>query len=442
MDYFSSESITGGSSDAAVKNFGLGEWVKVVAHTKKGELKYGLCNALETQSNGVELFLHDREGRSLNQRILIAYNSLKALFVVKSFDGSFTISSEQSADRPAMEPIAVEFDDGEVLIARPVETKWKKATRILLKPEDQNSNNKLVLAERSAIKNIYDYQEYKQRQQEEFMAFAKSHFMPGMSHEECLGDFFFAKHDYAHALEHYRIAFERDRANGQLRKKIVTTKYNIGVRYIKQKDYVRALRFMELALALDPNHKDVQEKVEKLRERLRVQEALTDVRSKLPGCMDSDQLRRFIECNWVRQHQHFVMTGPARSGKTRLACAIGHKVSKKGMKVVYHRLPVLLKELQTARNANKDTELLEALELVDFLIIDDWSHELLTEQDRKDLREVILGRYLRRSTLFIAELPEGEWHHLFGNHAITDPLLNKVLHDAHKIHLLSEASQK
>ena len=410
-------------------------WLKVVAHTKNGECRYGLCNAIETDAPSIELLLYDREGKPLNRRSLISYDSLKAVFIVKDFEGNMRRSTNNEVEMPPTSPIALEFSDGEIIIGRPVETGWEQSAHLLVCPEDLSTNNNLIIAERSAVKAVCSYDVYRRRQQQEFNAYARDHFKPGESQDECLGDYYFSKHNFARALEHFRIALEQDPSNRQVRHKLCVTKYNIGVRCIKRKDYAQALRYMELVLALDPSHEDALDKAQKLRERLRVRESLENVQSHQPSCTDSLQLRRFVDSTWVYQHHHFVLTGPPGSGKTRLACSLGHKVSKKGLKVIYHRLPNLVQELQAARVAGKDVNLMLALEKADFLIFDDWKHDLMREEELMTIREVITSRYLRRATLFIAEMDGDQWHRLFGDHVVSDPILNKVLNDAHKIHL-------
>ncbi len=90
----------------------------------------------------------------------------------------------------------------------------------------------------------------------------------GMSKDECLGDFYFSKHDYRTAARHYRTAREQHEEDAHLRKKLCAARYNLAMRHIKQKDYVQALRIMERILELDPKHTHAFEKARKLRAHL------------------------------------------------------------------------------------------------------------------------------------------------------------------------------
>jgi|GEM_PF-484319 len=414
---------------------GSGQGLKVVVKSRKGELLYGTCGMLDITASSFELQRYDKTGAPLNTRTTVPFDALKALFFVRQFEGRTESAEGHGMETPPYPPVAVEFLDGEIFIGRPLAPDYLNVPRAFFKPEDTGTNNLLVLVQRTYVKEFYSVEEHKRRVQQEFRAFAQRTFLPGESQEECMGDFFFTRHNYFRAAEHYYLAFENDSADIKLRNKLCTAHYNVGSHHIRQKNYAEALRAMERVLSLDAGFADAQEKARKLHERLRVHQSLQDVRATRPDPTDSIRMQRFIDCRWIWEHQHFIMTGPAHSGKTRLACSLGHKVSKKGLHVAYQRVPNLVKDLQAAKQTRSDIQMLVALEKTDFLILDDWNHATIPQEQLSLLREVITSRYLRRATLFIAELPEGQWHHLFGERIASDPVLYKVLNDAHKIHL-------
>lgn len=412
-----------------------GQEFKVVAKSRKGELLYGTCGIIDIMAPSFEIQRHDKTGTPLDAKTVVPFEALKALFFVRHFEGNEDATEHSLLQTPPYPPVVIEFLDGEIFIGRPVAEDYQHQPRSFFKPEDTGTNNLLVLVQRSYVKEFYSVEEHKRRVQQEFRAFAQTNFLPGESQDECMGDFFFTRHNYFRAAEHYCIAFENDPANVKLRHKLCTAHYNVGAHHIRQKHYVEAQRAMERVLALDAGFADAQDKSRKLNERLRIRHSLEDVRASRPDPVDSIRMQRFIDCRWIWEHQHFIMTGPTHSGKTRLACSLGHKVSKKGLHVAYQRIPNLVKDLQAAKLTRSDIQMLVALEKTDFLILDDWDHNSIPQEQRSLLREVITSRYLRRATLFIAELPEGQWHHLFGERIASDPVLYKVLNDAHKIHL-------
>ncbi len=241
---------------------------KLVVRTKKGEVLYGMCFALNKSAPSFHLDLLDRHGKSMNRTTPVHFKDIKAVFYVKSFDGKFSPEEFTRQTPPPNREIVVEFEDGEALIGRPLHQHWNEEPRFYIMPEDNESNNLLVLIERSAVKAVHDAHEYRHRRRNEVTAFLRNHMKPGMSQDECLGDYYFSKHDYRNAARHYRTAREQHGDDAHLKKKLCTARYNLAVRHIKQKDYVQALRMMERVLELDPKHTHAFEKARKLREHL------------------------------------------------------------------------------------------------------------------------------------------------------------------------------
>jgi hypothetical protein len=244
---------------------GKRERQKLVVRTKKGEVLCGFSFGLNRKSSDFHLDLQNKQGESLNRTIRVAFEDIKAVFYVKSFDGRFNPDDFKEWELPETRPVAVKFTDGEILIGRPSHHHWADEARFLIVPEEANSNNLMILIERSAVASVHDAKSYARKQQEEYERFKEEHFKPGMSEEECKGDFHFAMHDYGDALRWYRILQEKEPQNERVVKKMCTAKYNLGIRHIKNRNYTQALRFMELILKIAPNHPQALEKASQLR---------------------------------------------------------------------------------------------------------------------------------------------------------------------------------
>ena len=238
---------------------------KLIVRTKKGEIFYGMCFALNKNTSGFHLDLQNKNGLPLNQTKHVMFNDIKAVFYVKSFDGRYNPNDYQQELVPKNQPVAVEFEDGETVLGRPVHASWREDPRFFVMPEETDSNNIMILVERSAVAAIHDLIEYKKQRQNEFSDYVKQHRKPGMSKEECIGDFYFSSKDYKNALRHYRVAREQEGLTDALKKKICAAKYNLSMRYIKQKDYARALQLMELLLKVDPAHEQALHKYKQLK---------------------------------------------------------------------------------------------------------------------------------------------------------------------------------
>ena len=108
----------------------------------------------------------------------------------------------------------------------------------------------------------------------------------------------------------------------------------------------------------------------------------------------------------------------------------------------YHRIPRLFQELALAKGDGRYSKLMRELAKTDLLILDDWTTALLTDEQRRDLFEIAEDRYGRRSTLIAAQLPSNHWHELIGDPTLADAILDRLVHNAHKIQLKGDSMRK
>ncbi len=95
-----------------------------------------------------------------------------------------------------------------------------------------------------------------------------------------------------------------------------------------------------------------------------------------------------------------------------------------------------------ARLDGRFPRLVDKLARVHLLILDDWGTHRLTDQQRLDLLEIFEERYRRKSTLITAQLPVDKWHEMIGEPTIADAILDRIIHNAHRISLKGESMRK
>jgi DNA replication protein DnaC len=130
------------------------------------------------------------------------------------------------------------------------------------------------------------------------------------------------------------------------------------------------------------------------------------------------------------------------TGKTHLACALGHKACRDDRSVLYHRVPRLLDALALARGDGRYTRLLKSLARVELLILDDWGLAPLTSQQGRDLLEIVDDRHGRGSTIVTSQLPVDHWHEVIVDPTIADAVLDRLVHTAHRLALDGETLRK
>ena len=76
------------------------------------------------------------------------------------------------------------------------------------------------------------------------------------------------------------------------------------------------------------------------------------------------------------------------------------------------------------------------------MILDDWGLEPLDAAARHDLLEILEERYGRRSTMITSQLPVDRWHEIIGDPTYADAILDRLVHNAHRIELEGESTRR
>lgn len=170
--------------------------------------------------------------------------------------------------------------------------------------------------------------------------------------------------------------------------------------------------------------------------KLRVNACVEDINFRAARGLDRGLVLRLASGEWITRHEVVLITGATGTGKTWLACALGHQACRRGHTVRYLRLPRLLsEELVRARGDGSYGKLLQQLARTDLLILDDWGLAPLGDRERRDLLELIEDRGGRRATLVTSQLPVEHWHEQVGNATFGDAILDRLVHHAHRITL-------
>jgi len=158
--------------------------------------------------------------------------------------------------------------------------------------------------------------------------------------------------------------------------------------------------------------------------------------------LTKDTMLRFIQNDWIRNHQNIVLIGPTGAGKTYLTCALGNSAIRQGISTLYVRLPRLTRELKIARADGSYGKFLERLQRMRLLIIDDWGINPFADEERRDFLEIMEDRYGARSTIIASQFPIDTWHDIIGDPTLADAICDRVIHNAHKIILTGEESMR
>jgi DNA replication protein DnaC len=176
--------------------------------------------------------------------------------------------------------------------------------------------------------------------------------------------------------------------------------------------------------------------------KLKLSASLEDIDYRAPRGIDKSVMLSLGACGWIRKHQNVIIVGPTGTGKTYLSCALAQRACREGMSAIYLRTPTLYRTLAMARADGSYARVLARLGRAPLLVLDDLGLAALTDQERRDLLEVIEDRHGAASTIVTSQLPVEHWHEVIGDPTIADALLDRLVHNAHRIGLKGESMRK
>ena len=154
------------------------------------------------------------------------------------------------------------------------------------------------------------------------------------------------------------------------------------------------------------------------------------------------QISELLTGSYLLKHQNILITGPTGAGKTYVACALATQACEQTYSVRYYRLSRLLDDLSSGRLDGSYQKQLLALSKKQLLVIDDWGMEKMNQEQAAHLLELLEDRYQTASTIMVSQLPVKEWYNMIGNATVADALLDRLIHNSHRIELGGESMRK
>ncbi|MEO6168960.1 MAG: IS21-like element helper ATPase IstB [Chitinophagales bacterium] len=158
--------------------------------------------------------------------------------------------------------------------------------------------------------------------------------------------------------------------------------------------------------------------------------------------MDKNEVMRLAECAFIDKKENVLITGSTGIGKSYLASALGQEACSMGYRVIYASTTKLFSKLKMAKAEGSFIAEVARIERQQLLILDDFGIQPLDAQSRAILMEIIEDRHGKGSTIITSQVPVAMWHDVIGEKTIADAILDRLIHNAHRLDLTGESLRK
>ena len=175
----------------------------------------------------------------------------------------------------------------------------------------------------------------------------------------------------------------------------------------------------------------------------RYQATIMETRFDASRGLDKNRVMELATCAYIKGGIPVIITGPAGTGKSWLATALGHQACMMGFKVRYYNIFKLFEQIAMARMEGTLTRFFNRIADTDLLIIDDFGVRSLDKQQMLDFLELMEDRHAMKSTIIVSQLPVANWYDMMrSNSTAADAILDRIVHTAQRFELKGDSLRK
>lgn len=158
--------------------------------------------------------------------------------------------------------------------------------------------------------------------------------------------------------------------------------------------------------------------------------------------IDQNKLLRLFDCSFIEKGESLMITGSTGVGKSYIASALGYQACIEGYRVLYFNTAKLFAKLKMAKADGSYLKEMARIERQHLLIMDDFGIQPMDNQSRITLLEIIEDRHGKGSVIITSQVPVSGWYDIIGEKTVADAILDRLVHDAHRIELQGESLRK
>jgi len=176
--------------------------------------------------------------------------------------------------------------------------------------------------------------------------------------------------------------------------------------------------------------------------KFRYQAMISEIDFSVNRNLDKTIIMRLADCSFMQRAENIIITGKTGSGKSYLASALGHQACVKGMKVLYANTNRLVSELRMSKADNSYPREIAKIARQQLLILDDFGMQPFDGESRLMLLDIMEDRHEKNSTIITTQLPVSCWQEIIGEPTIADAILDRLVHNAHRIEIEGKDSMR
>lgn len=176
--------------------------------------------------------------------------------------------------------------------------------------------------------------------------------------------------------------------------------------------------------------------------RFRYKASVEEILFKPDRNLDKTKLVRLFECDFIENAQDILITGTTGVGKSYIASALGYQACVEGYRVMYFNTAKLFAKLKMAKADGSFLKEISRIEIQHLLIFDDFGLQPLDNQSRMMFLQIIEDRHRKGSVIITSQIPGSGWYDIIGEKTIADAIMDRLVHEAHRIELEGESMRK
>lgn len=158
--------------------------------------------------------------------------------------------------------------------------------------------------------------------------------------------------------------------------------------------------------------------------------------------LDKSQVASLGSCDWIRRQQNLIILGATGAGKTWLACAFANQACRSKFVVKFYKASDLFSDINIAMLDGSLPKLKLALSKPNLLMIDDLGVGEMTAGIAHVLLDIVDRRMRTGALLITSQYPPEQWHSMFPDPTVADAILDRIVHQAHRVNLKGESMRR